>query len=316
MSLLLFQNIGFLYSRYVIAVVGLLWAFCVGINKHTLKLIFNKILILTFFKAFIVLAYWPSAQTAILRDIVVTSAYEIIALLVYFSLQEKKYLKNADLVFSIFLIGGGAAILIYSSHFVSNYLVREIGISGNDNRFASILNLIVLFYLLRGGNKWVFLSLCTLLVYAFSVINARGAQVVIFLTVFLAFAPSFRPQSKILLSIAIFAVFNAMYFIAISYGTDTSSIARLEWANYVISGKFYEHGVIEPHFVTLSFFQVFHILSFVLFIGLFLFFHPYAVLFVLVNFSFSSEFFVQIWLLSLFILSDLFHGSPKKMAGT
>lgn len=315
MIALIFQNFGFAYSRFVASFFLNALAFfsskkIVGKKKISLDL-FNLILI----KSVIIIPYFAievftSNNFIVPKDIFTTTIFEVLFIIYYHISRDSNVLLKVDYLLAPILLIVGLIILYLSAEFRSNYLVRDLKVSGNDNRFMAILITIMCYYIVLLPKKNPLnVALLLSLFYVAYLINARGSMLSLVLLSFVWFCFKIKISKPDLrfLCIILFIVFNILYLSSIFLLDDPSSVIRLKHAQYVMSLDFLHYGMVEPHFVTLSFIQVYFLLGPILILCAFYFFHPVVCLIVFVNFSFSSEFFTQIFLSLLIIFSRMFN---------
>lgn len=313
MSLLFFQNFGFAFARFIVSVLLTCVAFVsprARINKQSLG---QDLLTLFVIKSVIIISYTmiellTSNNFAVIKDIVATSIFEVIALVYFHISRTNDVLLGLDKIGALTLILGGSFILYLSAELRSNLMVRDLGVSGNDNRFVALIICIFAYWLVIIDRRWFTSAfLFGLVFYITFLINARGAQISLLLISF--FWVSSLLQLKVkqlsLLCLGIFMLFNISYFLSIVALSDPSSIERLARTQYVLTHSHLTSGLSEPHFVSLSFFQIFSVFSPVIFIFLFYRFHPVVTLVTLINFSFSSEIFTQIFVLNILIFDRI-----------
>lgn len=299
-SLILIQNLGFSLSRWIILVAALFMATARG--RIYFSAMYNA-----FFAA--ALCAYPtyyiwrqSGDSTLTVDVMATSVYTCLGI---FVLSMMKFNNQVFYWLSIWFLFS-TVFLLFSAGLGSNIAVRAYSLSGNDNRIIAI-NLVVftIIVLLNNNRTYLnFLYFCSMLFCAYT-IQARGAFVVCLLIPVVLWVNSRlrRRLQRLSGSIAFYAVFCLIYFIAVSMGDDVSSSARsLHFVNVFSAFVGGNVGFVQPHFSLLSLVQIYHYAFFLIILFVFVRIGPIGGLIGILSCSFVSELFAVPWLLYAFAI--------------
>ena len=272
-ALLLVQNIGFPFSRWIFLLLGMLslaWKKQLVFERNEPPVL---VVVVLAYLPVIIIGFLFSEDLSLSFDILSNAFYSFFGILVISqaSVNWQTFTKFHGFV-TIFIIIAASILIYYSSH-GSNTGVRNLGLSGNDNRLSSLLIicLVVISNVLPRIVNWF---LGGLLFFAFISINARGAIISLILWPILEeiFKRTHDQRARVALGMLLYFIFCVGYFAMIHILEDKSSNIRVGLGvDVLVSMSMFQFALVESHFSLISFFQYFGPFLFIILFLLFWF---------------------------------------------
>ena len=306
-SLLIFQNFGFEYSRYII-----LFIFAVLTLRKKIKVTkfdyYNSSLILIIFYQLMFFYFFKSE--VLFKNVWSTFIYQFFAIAI---LHQYKFNKKIEILTLSVLIPCLLIIFYLSANYPPNFLVRDISISGNDNRIGGVYCILLTIFILVHRNFIINFLLIIISLCLFYYLNFRGALIfqilLLFYIVFIQRINNSHMRNIITSIITIFLLI--MYFSFLYYFKDfsNSNLIRFELLKSVVNDFNIE---LQSHFSYLSLYQQFFLLGIFVYFVFYKVYGAIPVLFVFIAFASVSEFFTQIIYLSMYVLSKILYEKKLK----